>query len=198
MDKHRCAWCCDGGLNQNYHDSEWGIPLHDDQKHFEYLMMEVMQCGLSWTLMLKKREIFRRCFAYFDYHTVAQFSDDDIEEILNTEGMIKSRRKVCAIIHNAQCFLRIIEDYGSFDHFIWSFTDNRTHVYLKHQRGEWETKNDLSDRVSAALKKRGFKYLGSITVFSHLQACGIINDHDPACWMYDKLIDNANVEFIAN
>ena len=198
MDKHRCAWCCDGGLNQNYHDSEWGIPLHDDQKHFEYLMMEVMQCGLSWTLMLKKREIFRRCFANFDYHTVAQFSDDDIEKILNTEGMIKSRRKVCAIIHNAQCFLRIIEDYGSFDHFIWSFTDNRTHVYLKPQHGEWEAKNDLSDRVSVALKKRGFKYLGSITVFSHLQACGIINDHDPACWMYDKLIDNANVEFIAN
>lgn len=196
MDKHRCAWCCDGGLNQNYHDSEWGIPLHDDQKHFEYLMMEVMQCGLSWILMLKKRETFRKCFANFDYHTVAQYGDDDVERILSTEGMIKSRRKVCAIIHNAQCFLRIIEDYGSFDHFIWSFTNNRTHVYLKHQRGEWEAKNDLSDRVSAALKKRGFKYLGSITVFSHLQACGIINDHDPECWMYSNLIQNTNVEFI--
>lgn len=197
MDKHRCAWCCDGGLNQSYHDSEWGIPLHDDQKHFEFLIMEVMQCGLSWTLMLKKRDIFRQCFAGFNYHIVAQFGEDDIERILNTEGMIKSRRKICAVIHNAQCFLRIIDEYGGFDQFIWSFTVNRTYVYLKHQRGQWEAENELSDRVSSELKRRGFKYLGSVTVFSHLQACGIINDHDPTCWMYDELIRNADVQYVS-
>lgn len=196
MDKHRCAWCCDGGLNQKYHDTEWGIPLHDDQKQFEFLMMEVMQCGLSWTLMLKKREIFRECFANFDYQIIAQFTEEDIDRILNTEGMIRSRRKICAVIHNARCFMSIIEEYGSFDHFIWSFTNNQTYVYLKHQRGEWEAKNDLSDRISSALKKRGFKYLGSITVYAHLQACGIINDHDPTCWMYDNLIRNSNVHYI--
>lgn len=198
MDKHRCSWCRDGGLNQNYHDNEWGIPLHDDRKQFEFLMMEVMQCGLNWTLMLKKREIFRQCFANFDYQTVAQFTDADVDRILNTEGMIKSRRKICAIIHNAQCFLRIIDEYGSFDRFIWSFTENHTYVHLKHQLGEWETKNELSDCISAALKKRGFKYLGSITVYSHLQACGIINDHEPTCWMYDNLIKNANIKFITD
>ena len=196
MDKRRCAWCCDGGLNQSYHDQEWGILLHDDQKHFEFLMLEVMQCGLSWTLMLKKREIFRQCFNNFDYHKIAAYTENDIDRILNTEGMIKSRRKVCAIIHNARCFLQIIEEYGSFDSFIWAFTDNQTYIYPKHHRGEWEAKNELSDRVSAALKKRGFKYLGSITVFSHLQACGIINDHDPNCWMYDELIRQTNVRYI--
>lgn len=196
MNRHRCAWCCDGGLNQNYHDSEWGIPLHDDQKHFEFLMMEVMQCGLSWTLMLKKREIFRQCFAGFDYHIVAEFGDTDIERILNVAGMIKSRKKISAVIHNAQCFLRIIEEFGSFDNFIWSFTDHQIHVYLKHQRGEWEAKNDLSDRISSELKRRGFKYLGSITVYSHLQACGIINDHEPMCWMYNELIPKSNVQYI--
>ena len=198
MDKHRCAWCCDGGLNKTYHDQEWGIPLHDDQKHFEFLMLEVMQCGLSWTLMLKKREIFRQCFDNFDYHRIAAYTENDIERILKTEGMIKSRRKVFAVIHNARCFLQIINEYGSFDQFIWFFTDHHTYIYPKHHRGEWEAKNELSDRVSAAPKKRGFKYLGSITVYSHLQACGIINDHDPNCWMYDKLIRQTNVQYIEN
>lgn len=196
MDKKRCAWCCDGGLNQNYHDAEWGIPLHDDQMHFEYLMMEVMQCGLSWTLMLKKRQIFRQCFADFDYRRIAAFTDEDVEQILNTEGMIRSRRKICAVIHNARCFLQIIAEQGSFDTYIWSFTGGKTHVYPKHHQGCWESKNELSDRVSADLKKRGFRYLGSITVYSHLQACGIINDHAPDCWMYDRLIREADVMYV--
>lgn len=196
MELRRCGWCCDNGLNQNYHDQEWGIPLHDDQKHFEFLMMEVMQCGLSWTLMLKKREVFRNCFAGFDYQKVSEFTEDDIARILNTEGMIRSRRKVCAIIHNARCFQQIIDAYGSFDKYIWSFSNHKTYIYRKHHQGFWEAKNDLSDRISADLKKRGFKYLGSITVYSHLQACGIINDHAPDCWMYDRLLRETDVEFI--
>lgn len=196
MEKCRCAWCCDGGINQKYHDEEWGIPVHDDRKHFEYLMLEVMQCGLNWTLMLKRRGIFRKCFAGFDYRQIAAFTEEDILRILNTDGMIKSRRKICAVINNAQCFLNIIEEYGSFDRFLWSFSEGRTYIYPKHHRGQWEAKNELSDRVSAALKKRGFKYLGSITVFSHLQACGMINDHEPGCWMYDRLIQEANVMYI--
>lgn len=192
----RCGWCCDGGIMQKYHDEEWGIPLHEDQKHFEYLLMEVMQCGLNWLMMLKKREIFRKCFDGFDFTLIAGYGEEKVAEILNTEGMIRSERKVRAIINNAKCFQQIIEEYGSFDKYIWSFSDNQTYVYIKHQQGFWETKNELSDRLAKDMKKRGFKYLGSTTIFSHLQACGIINDHSTECWMYEKLIQEANVKYI--
>lgn len=193
---YRCKWCCDGGIAQKYHDEEWGIPLHDDKRHFEYLLLEVMQCGLSWMLMLKKREIFRQCFKDFEVKAVAQLGEADIEQMLQAEGMIKSRRKIDAIINNAKCFLAVIEEFGSFDTYIWSFSDNQTLVYRKHHEGESEARNELSDLLSKDLKKRGFKYLGSITVYSHLQACGIINDHEPQCWMYEEIISKANVRYI--
>lgn len=193
MEKRRCTWCCDGGLNQHYHDNEWGIPLYDDQKQFEFLMMEVMQCGLSWTLMLKKREIFHQCFSGFDYRVIADFTDADITRIMNTEGMIRSERKIRAVIHNANRFLEIQTEWGSFARYIWHFTDGKTYLYPKHHKGFWEAKNELSDRISADLKKRGFKYLGSVTVFSHLQACGIINDHEPDCWMYQSLLAQSDI-----
>lgn len=193
---NRCTWCCDNGINQKYHDEEWGIPLHDDRKHFEYISMEVMQCGLNWTMMLKKRDIFRKCFSDFDYVKIADYSEQDIDRILNVEGMIKSRRKIEAIIANAKAYLKIIEEFGSFDKYIWSYSGNESLVYLKHHRGQGEVSNEISDKLSKDLKKRGFKYLGSITVFSHLQACGIINDHSPECYMYDKLIHMGNVRYV--
>ena len=192
----RCSWCCDNGIVQRYHDEEWGIPLHDDRKHFEYLSMEVMQCGLNWTMMLKKRDIFRKCFSDFDYTQVANYSEQDVIRILGVEGMIRSRRKIEAIIGNAKAYLKIIEEFGSFDRYIWSYSGNESLVYLKHQRGEGEVRNEISDKLSKDLKKRGFKYLGSITVFSHLQACGMINDHSPQCYMYEKLIRMGNVRYI--
>lgn len=192
----RCAWCLDGGILQKYHDEEWGNLLHDDKKHFEYLLMEAMQCGLNWTMMLKKREIFRECFDAFDYRRIAGYTEEDIERIMNTEGMIKSRRKISAIINNAKCFLKVIEEFGSFDDYIWSFSDYQTFIYVKHQQGQGEVRNELSDRLSRDMKKRGFKYLGSITVFSHLQACGIINDHDCSCFKYEKLIKEGKVKYI--
>lgn len=192
----RCGWCLDGGILQKYHDEEWGNPLHDDKKHFEYLLMEAMQCGLNWTMMLKKREIFRKCFDAFDYERIAGYTEKDIERIMNTEGMIKSRGKISAIISNAKCFLKVIEEFGSFDHYIWSFSEHHTFVYVKHQQGQGEVRNELSDRLSRDMKKRGFKYLGSITVFSHLQACGIINDHACNCFKYEKLIKDGNVKYI--
>ncbi|MDO4297882.1 MAG: DNA-3-methyladenine glycosylase I [Lachnospiraceae bacterium] len=195
---NRCGWCCDGGIVQKYHDEEWGIPLHDDRKHFEYLSMEVMQCGLNWTMMLKKRDIFRKCFADFDYNQIAKFEEPDIIRIMNVEGMIKSRRKIEAIIGNAKAYIWIIEEYGSFDRFLWSYTNHESLIYLKHQNGQGEASNALSDQISRDLKKRGFKYLGSITVFSHLQACGIINDHSPQCYMYEKLIHMGNVRYISD
>ena len=186
---NRCPWCMCNDKMIRYHDEEWGVPLHDDQKQFEFLMMEVMQCGLNWNMMIQKREIFRQCFDNFDFDKVAGYGEEDIERILNTEGMIRSRRKAEAVIHNARCFQKIRDEFGSFSDYIWGFTEGKTYLYTGHQRGEMPARNGLSDRISADLKKRGLKYMGSITVYSHLQACGIINDHLETCFRYQELLD---------
>ncbi|TCL58060.1 DNA-3-methyladenine glycosylase I [Kineothrix alysoides] len=192
MDK--CNWCKDGGINEEYHDREWGIPLHDDRKHFEFLMMEVMQCGLNWTMMLKKRKTFCKCFDNFDYEKIALYGDADIERIMGTEDMIKSVRKIRAVIDNARAYKKIIDEFSSFDRFLWGYSGYKSIVYENH-RIVPVASNDLSDAVSKELKKRGFKYLGSTTVYSHLQACGIINDHDVHCFRYQQVIDEYPVEF---
>ena len=192
---NRCVWCLDSEVMLQYHDEEWGKPLHDDRKHFEYLLMEVMQCGLNWNMMLKKRDIFKKCFDNYEYNKIVNYDDFKIESIMNTDGMIKSKKKILAIVNNARAFLKIIDEFGSFDNYIWSFSNYRIMVYHKHQQGYEEVKNSLSDRLSCDLKKRGFKYLGSITIFSHLQACGIINDHDCNCFRYQELL-NENSAFI--
>ncbi len=189
----KCTWCQSDALSETYHDEEWGIPLHDDQKHFEYLMMEVMQCGLSWTLMLKKRETFRKCFDHFDYEKIAAYDDVKIAEIMATENMIKSERKIRAIIGNAVRFKEIIAEFGSFDEFLWAYSGYKTIVYKSHQK-QHVASNDLSDAISKELKRRGFKYLGSITVYSHLQACGIINDHEEKCFRYQYIMEHFPVE----
>lgn len=195
MDGYRCAWCRDEGIMQKYHDEEWGLAVHDDHRHFEYLMMEVMQCGLNWHMMLKKREIFRQCFEDFDYRKIACFGEADVSKIIETPGMIRSVRKINAVIGNAVAFLKILEEYGSFDDYIWGFTSRKTLVYSSHQQAG-VTRNVLSDRISADLKKRGFKYLGSITVYSHLQACGIINDHEEHCFLYSQINSSSPVAFL--
>lgn len=179
-----CNWGNTSALNLKYHDEEWGVPVYDDQKQFEFLMMEVMQCGLNWNMMINKREIFRHCFDNFDYQKVAAYTDKDISRILNTEGMIKSPRKIDAIIHNAQCFMKIREEFGSFCDYLWQYSDHKTILYDKHGDGYIPVSNGLSDMISKDLKKRGFKFLGTITVYSHLQACGIINDHGCDCPRY--------------
>lgn len=184
----RCPWCTCNEKMIRYHDEEWGVPVYDDQKQFEFLMMEVMQCGLNWNMMIQKREIFRECFDWFDYNKVAEYQETEIERILNTEGMIRSRRKIEAVIHNARCFQKIREEFGSFSDYIWGFTGGKTYLYTGHQKGEIPARNGLSDRISKDLKKRGLKYMGSITVYSHLQACGIINDHLETCGRYRELL----------
>lgn len=195
-EKIRCHWCQGDDWETDYHDNEWGTPLYDDYKHFEFLVMEVMQCGLSWTLMLKKREIFRKCFANFDFNAVAHFSDSDIERILTTEGMIKSPQKIKAIIKNASLYLEIIREYGSFSNYIWSYSKNKILVYRKHHQGKWETHNALSEKLAKDLHKRGFRYLGSIVLYSHLQACGIINDHEYSCFKFKEILPLGIVKFI--
>ena len=184
----RCPWCTCNEKMIRYHDEEWGVPVYDDQKQFEFLMMEVMQCGLNWNMMIQKREIFRECFDRFDYNKVAEYQEAEIERIRNTEGMIRSRRKIEAVIHNARCFQKIREEFGSFSDYIWGFTGGKTYLYTGHQKGEIPARNGLSDQISKDLKKRGLKYMGSITVYSHLQACGIINDHLETCGRYRELL----------
>lgn len=195
MERKRCSWCCDNGLMQKYHDEEWGTPLHDDQKHFEFLMMEVMQCGLNWNMMLKKREIFRSCFDHFDYQKIAQYDAAKVQKILETDGMIRSVRKIEAVVNNAQRYLQIIQQFGSFDRYLWGYSNGKTLVYRSHQAGRPAVSNSLSDKISKDLRKRGFKYLGSITIYSHLQACGIINDHHPDCWKYTADITKGNTVY---
>ena len=194
--KARCSWCCDGDLLEAYHDAEWGVPVHADRKHFEFLLMESMQCGLNWLMMLKKRAVFAKCFAGFDIGRVASFAEEDVERILAEPGMIRSRAKILAVIGNARCFLRIAEEFGSFDRYLWGFTQGKMRIYLAHQREGGVARNELWDAISKDLKKRGFKYMGSITVYSHLQACGMINDHDPACFMYEAVMADHPVEWI--
>lgn len=138
---NRCPWCMCNDKMIRYHDEEWGVPLHDDQKQFEFLMMEVMQCGLNWNMMIQKREIFRTCFDNFDFDKVAEYGEDDIQRILNTDGMIRSRRKIEAVIHNARCFQKIRGKFGSFSEYIWSFTKGKTYLYNGHQRGEIPARN---------------------------------------------------------
>lgn len=183
-----CNWDLTSPVNQRYHDEEWGVPLHDDYKQFEFLMMEVMQCGLNWDMMMKKREIFRACFAQFDFDKVAAFTEADVERIMATPGMIRSTRKIRAVIKNAQAFQRIREEYGSFSKYLWQYSDGKTILYQKHAEGYIPVSNGLSEKISKDLKKRGFSFLGPVTVYSHLQACGIINDHDKNCPRYRELV----------
>lgn len=185
--KQRCAWCLDGGRMQEYHDTEWGVPVHDDQKLFEFLTLEVLQCGLNWAMILKKRDTFRRCFDGFDYEKIARYDEKKIQEIMIVPNMIRSPGKIRAIIHNASEFIKIRKKFGSFDAYIWSFTNYQTVVYPVHAQGKVPAKNALSDAVSKDLKRRGFKYTGSVTVYSCLQACGIINDHAKSCFRYLQL-----------
>lgn len=189
----RCGWCESNEKMIAYHDEEWGVPLYDDQKQFEFLMLEVMQCGLNWNMMIAKREIFRACFDGFDYTKVAAYGEDDILRIFAYPGMIRSRRKIEAVIHNARCFQAVREEYGTFSAYLWRFTGGKTLLYPEHQSAP-VARNALSDEVSRDLKKRGFKYLGSVTTYSHLQACGIVNDHETRCFRYQDILSRCPVE----
>ena len=185
-----CDWSMVSEAMIRYHDEEWGVPLHDDRKQFEFLMMEVMQCGLNWNMMINKRQIFRECFAGFDFDQVAAFGEADIQRIMKMPGMIRSRRKIEAVIGNARCYQQIREEHGSFSQYIWSYTDGKTIIYNHHSEGWIPAGNGLSDQISKDLKRYGFKYLGSITVYSHFQACGIINDHAQECPRFQVINEN--------
>lgn len=186
---NRCPWCLINELETKYHDDEWGVPVYDDVKQFEYLMLEAIQCGLSWDTVLKKREIFRSCFDGFNYEKIATYTAKDIERIMNTAGVIRSQRKIEAVINNARIFQKIRNEFGSFSQYIWSWSGGKALLYRGHELGNLPASNELSDKISADLKKRGMKFLGSVTVYAHLQASGIINDHIKDCYCYKRLLE---------
>jgi DNA-3-methyladenine glycosylase I len=185
-----CDWAKSDKILVEYHDNEWGVPVFDDARQFEYLMLEVMQCGLSWLTVLKKRDVFRACFDGFDFERVAEYNENDLVRIMHTEGMIRSEGKIRAVINNAQKFTDIRREFGSFSEYLWGYTDGKSIIYDGHADGFIPNSNGLSDDISKDLRRRGFKYIGSVTVYSHLQACGMINDHAKSCMRYTYVNDN--------
>ena len=176
-----CDWALSNDAMRAYHDNEWGVPVRDDRQMFEHLTLECLQCGLSWGLMLKKREIFRKCFDNFEYDKIAAYGEEDVHRILNTPEMLRSERKVRAVINNARCYQTIRAGFGSFCAYLWGYTDGKTVLYDGHAEGRIPVSNGLSYEISRDLKRRGFKFVGAVTIYSHLQACGIINDHASDC-----------------
>ena len=182
-----CNWKDSSKQMQAYHDTEWGVPTHDDQILFEYLVLESMLAGLSWELIIRKRETIRKCFCDFNVGKVASLNSEVINQIMLTDDMIKSLRKVNAMISNANAFMNVQQELGSFDKYLWSYSNYKTICYRGHEKGIDVSKNTLSELISKDLKKRGFKYVGPVIIYSYLQACGMINDHDEKCPCYQNI-----------
>ena len=183
----RCPWCGTDPLYLHYHDKEWGSPVHDEQLHFEFLLLETMQAGLSWRCVLGKREAFRLAFDDFDVKKVAAYTEAKIDSLMQNPGIIRNRRKIEGAVKNAQAFIRTAEEFGSFDAYIWSWTKGRPLVNRWSSMKEVPAVSSLSDRVAADMKKRGFSYVGSTTIYAHLQAIGVINDHLESCFRWKEL-----------
>ena len=188
--RQRCPWSL--GVSdeyQAYHDEEWGLPVLDDAVHFEFLILESAQAGLSWRTVLHKREGYRRAFAGFDPVRVARFGEAEIEALVADAGIIRNRQKITAAVNNASRFLEVCEECGSFARYIWGFVDDRPVVNRWRSPNEQPATSELSNRLSADLKARGFKFVGSTIVYSHLQACGLINDHLVRCFRHRECRD---------
>ena len=178
----RCFWVDEKSpLYVKYHDEEWGVPKHDERELFELLILEGFQAGLSWITVLKKRDAFRKAFDNFDVEKVANYNETKIAELLKDEGIIRSRSKIEASIRNAQIFIEIQNEFGSFSEYIWGFTKGKI---IKRKTDELPVSTPLSDEISKDLKKRGMKYTGTVIVYSYLQAIGVVDDHDKDCYKY--------------
>jgi DNA-3-methyladenine glycosylase I len=184
----RCGWVPDNDdLYCKYHDEEWGVPVHDERLLFEFLILETFQAGLSWRTVLYKRENFRKAFAGFNINKVANFTEDDQARLLQDAGIIRNKLKIKAAISNAQAFLKTAEEFGSFDNYIWGFVNHKPILNTWKSLSEIPAKTELSDKLSADLKKRGFKFVGSTVVYAHMQATGMVNDHIVDCFRYDAV-----------
>lgn len=179
---YRCGWCNSSTLYQKYHDEEWGVPVYDDATLFEFLLLETFQAGLSWSTILNKRDNFRKAFDTFDYKKIARYSDDKIQELLQDAGIIRNKLKVYSAVTNAQNFITIQEEFGSFSQYIWAFVDQKPIDNYPKTLKEVPATSPLSDAISKDLKKRGFKFVGSTVIYAHMQATGMVNDHVADCW----------------
>ncbi len=183
----RCPWPKEDPLYVSYHDKEWGVPVHDDGKLFEFLTLEAAQAGLSWLTVLRKRENYRKVFANFDPAKVARFTEKDVKRLMQNAGIIRNEQKIRAAIKNAREFLKVQDEFGSFDDYSWRFVDGKPIV------NRWKTLKQLpatskeSDAFSADLKERGFKFVGPTIIYAHMQACGMVNDHLMSCFRYGEV-----------
>lgn len=182
MSKVRCAWCEKDDLYRNYHDYEWGKPVYDDATLFEFLLLETFQAGLSWYTVLAKRDNFKKAFQNFDVKKVAQMTDLQIQILCEDAGIIRNKLKIKATVSNAQAFIKVQEEFGSFSSYIWGFVEGKPIDNKPKTLHDVPAKTDLSDQISKDLKKRGFKFVGSTVIYAHMQAMGMVNDHVADCW----------------
>ena len=185
--KKRCAWCLSHSLLTEYHDSEWGAPVHDDKKLFEFITLDAFQAGLSWLTVMKKRDNFRKAFDDFDYEKIAAYNEKKVAKLLNDAGIIRNKLKVIAAVTNAKTFIKIQKEFDSFDKYIWRFVDGKT------IHNNWKSMKDIpaksveSDEMSKDLKRRGFKFAGSTICYAFMQAAGLVNDHIIDCFRYKEI-----------
>jgi DNA-3-methyladenine glycosylase I len=187
MTKERCGWCKGDALYEAYHDREWGVPVYDDATIFEFLILETFQAGLSWITILRKRENFRIAFDHFDYMKIATYSEEKIQELLGNSGIIRNKLKIRATISNAKAFMEIQKEFGSFNKYIWGFVK---HKPIQHKVKDYTKQpaiTKISELVSKDLKKRGFKFVGPTVVYAHMQATGMVNDHEISCFRYEEI-----------
>ena len=180
--KTRCAWCEKDDLYRDYHDNEWGNPVYDDDKLFEFLVLETFQAGLSWYTILKKRDNFRKAFDFFDYKKIANYNENKVTALLQDAGIIRNQLKIRGTIANAIAFIKVQEEFGSFSKYIWNFTDGKPIVNHYKTMKDLPATTPLSDAISKDFKKRGFKFVGSTVVYAHMQATGMVDDHVADCW----------------
>ncbi len=187
MQKNRCGWCKGDALYEAYHDLEWGVPVKDDARLFEFLILETFQAGLSWITILRKRENFRKAFDQFDFKKIAKYKQAKIDSLLQDEGIIRNTLKVNATVSNAIAFIEVQKEFGSFSDYIWGFVNGKP---IKNQVLDYKkapATTTISDALSKDLKKRGFKFVGSTVIYAHMQATGMVNDHEVSCFRYDQI-----------
>lgn len=188
----RCDWVGNDPMMAEYHDSEWGVPVYNDQKLFEFLVLESFQAGLSWAIVLKKRAAFREVFAGFDPKVIIGFSEADVEKLMQDSRIIRNRKKIEAVIRNARAFMEIQKEFGSFSQYIWGFVGGTPVINRFEKLSEIPSKTALSDLISTDLKKRGFAFMGSTVIYAHMQATGMVNDHLVDCYRHKELAGDSN------
>lgn len=191
--KNRCPWCEKDDLYRQYHDREWGVPVYDDRVLFEFIILEGVQAGLSWHTVLRKRENYRLAYDHFDFEKVARYDQTKIDELMHNEGLIRNKLKIEASVVNAQCFMEVRREFGSFSTYIWAFTGGRPLVNHFASLAEIPATTELSDQISKDMKKRGFKFVGSTVVYAHMQATGMVNDHLISCPRHGELSNQCSV-----